>query len=316
MAGSDCSSATRSGANGASRLTYGSGARSGASETNPTCVPGPFRAGADIMSVSGERSTGAPPSAGSALRRDTVPRASLITTARASPIHPTIAGRRSKLSASGRTAPFTGETSSTRNVSAYVTGASETVTATQRPSGDHAGPPSAAGVATSDRVLPVATSTTDTSARTQSSPAGEGECEKAIAAPSGAESNAGPLIPAPTFPPTWTSCGVSTRSARGERQPAPVRRPGRGARRRLDPPGGLLAGGTDGIQVHGRPPLARLRFHERLGHFDRRPAPVRRHRHAPDALDRERQLRRPARDWGLHAGCEEENQGCGHQVAI
>src|SRR5881296_1132000 len=175
MAGSDCSSATRSGANGASRLTYGSGARSGASETNPTCVPGPFRAGADTMSVSGERSTAAPPSAGSALRRDTVPRASLITTARASPVQPTIAGRRSKLSASGRTAPFTGETSSTRNVSAYVTGASETVTATQRPSGDHAGPPSAAGVATSGRVLPVATSTTDTSARTQSSPAGEGD---------------------------------------------------------------------------------------------------------------------------------------------
>src|SRR2546425_1602199 len=120
MAGSDCSSATRSGANGASLLTYGSGARSGASETNPTCVPGPFRVGADTMSVSGERSTAAPPSAGSALRRDTVPRASLITTARASPVHPTIAGRRSKLSASGRTAPFTGETSSTRNVSAYV----------------------------------------------------------------------------------------------------------------------------------------------------------------------------------------------------
>src|SRR5438128_9326 len=190
MAGSDCSSATGSGANGASLLTYGSGARAGASETNPTCVPGPFRVGADTMSVSGERSTAAPPSAGSALRRDTVPRASLITTARASPVHPTIAGRRSKLSASGRTAPFTGETSTTRNVSAYVAGASETVTATQRPSGDHAAPPSAAGVATSGRVLPVATSTTDTSARTQSSPAGEGECEEAIAAPSGDQSRA------------------------------------------------------------------------------------------------------------------------------
>src|SRR3989442_3414775 len=211
MAGSDCSSATRSGANGASLLTYGSGARSGASETNPTCVPGPFRVGADTMSVSGERSTAAPPSAGSALRRDTVPQASLITTARASPVHPTIAGRRSKLSASGRTAPVTCETSSTRNVSAYVAGVSETVTATQRPSGDHAGPPSAAGVATSGRVLPVATSTTDTSARTQSSPAGEGECEKAIAEPSGDQSNAAPLIPAPTCPPTCTSCGVSSR---------------------------------------------------------------------------------------------------------
>src|SRR5438309_648447 len=213
MAGSDCSSATRSGANGARGLTYGSGAWSGASETNPTCVPVPFRAGADTMSVSGERSTAAPPSAGSALRRDTVPRASLITTARASPVQPTIAGRRSKLSASGRTAPLTGETSSARDVGAYVAGASETVTATQRPSGDHAGPPSAAGVATSGRVLPVATSTTDTSARTQSSPAGEGECEKAIAAPSGDQSNAGPLIPAPTCPPTCTSCAVRSRAA-------------------------------------------------------------------------------------------------------
>src|SRR2546430_2791708 len=213
MAGSDCSSATRMGANGTSRLTYGSGSRSGASETNPTCVPGPFRVGADTMSVSGERSTAAPPFAGSALRRDTVPRASLITTARASPVQPTIAGRRSKLSASGCTAPFTGETSSTRNGTPHVTGASETVTATQRPSGDHAGPPSAAGVATSDRVLLVATSTTDTSAPTQSSPAGEGECEKAIAAPSGAQSHAAPLIPAPTSPPTRASYGGSSRAA-------------------------------------------------------------------------------------------------------
>src|SRR2546426_468877 len=138
MAGSDCSAATCSGANGASRLTYGSG-----------------------------------------------------------------------------------EPSTTRNVSAYVAGASETVTATQRPSGDHAAPPSAAGVATSDRVLPVATSTTDTSARTQSSPDGEGECEKAIAAPSGDQSNAGPLIPAPTCPPTCTSCGVSSRAT----LPLPVASP-------------------------------------------------------------------------------------------
>src|SRR5256885_502295 len=190
MAVSDCSAATGIGVNGASRLRYGSGARSGASETNPTYVPVPFRPGADTMSVSGERSTATPPSAGSALRRETVPRASLITTARASPVHPTIAGRRSKLSASGWTAPFTGETSTTRNVSAYVAGASETVTAIQRPSGDHAGPPSAAGVATSGRVRPVATSTIDTSARTQSSPAGEGECEKAITAPSGDQSGA------------------------------------------------------------------------------------------------------------------------------
>ena len=65
------------------------------------------------------------------------------------------------------------------------------------------------------------------------------------------------------------------RPARGEREPAPVRRPGRGARRRLDPPGGLLPGAAHGIQVHGRPPLTRLRLHERLGHLDRRPAPVR-----------------------------------------
>src|SRR2546422_10670810 len=135
-----------------------------------------------------------------------------MTTARASPVQPTTAGRRSKLSASGGTGPFTGETSTTRNVSAYVAGASETVTAIERPSGDHAGPPSAAGVATSGRVLPVATSTTDTSARTQSSPDGEGECEKAIAAPSGDQSNAGPLIPAPVCPPTCTSCGVSSRA--------------------------------------------------------------------------------------------------------
>src|SRR5207249_4682210 len=146
-----------------SRLVYGSGPRSGASETNPTYVPVRFRAGADTMTVSGDRSTGALPSAGSALSRDTVPRASLMTTARASPVHPTIAGRRSRLSGSGRATPSAGDTSTTRKVRAYVAGASETVTATQRPSGDHATPPSAGGVAVSGRTVPVATSTTDTS---------------------------------------------------------------------------------------------------------------------------------------------------------
>src|SRR5439155_10783145 len=90
---------------------------------------------------------------------------------------------------------------------------SETVTAIQRPSGDHATPPSAADVAAKGRTRPVATSTTDTSECTQSSPDGEGECENAIAKPSGAQSNAGPPIPAPTCPPTCTSWGVSSRTA-------------------------------------------------------------------------------------------------------
>src|SRR5438876_316760 len=269
MAGSDCSSATRIAANGASRLTYGSGARSGASETNPTCVPGPFRAGADTMSVSGERSTAAPPSAGRALRRDTVPRASLMTTARASPVQPTSAGRRSKLSASGRTAPSTGETSTTRNVSAYLAGASETVAPIRRP-------PKLAQL---------------------SGHVGEPLRRRSV------ERHA-PHVPLP-------------RSVRGEGEPAPVRRPGRGARWRLDPSGRPRRRAIDGIYVHGRPPLTRLRVHHRLGHFDGRPAPVRRNRHAPHAFDRERQLRRPACNRGLHARCEEENQRGGqHEVAI
>src|SRR6059058_6661012 len=209
MAGRDCSAATRSGANGVSRLTYGSGARSGASATNPTYVPAGFRVGADTMSVSGDRSTAAPPPDGSALSRATVPRASLMTTARASRVQPTIAGRRSKLSASGRAVPSAGETRTTRKVRAYVGGVSETVTAIQRPSGDHATPPSAAGVAAKGRTRPVATSTTDTSARTQSSPDGDGEWEKAIAEPSGDQSNAAPLSPAPRCPPTSRCGGVS-----------------------------------------------------------------------------------------------------------
>ena len=213
MTGSDCTSATRNGANGVRPLKYGSGARSGASETNPTYVPVPFSAGADTIRVSGERSTGAPPSAGSTLSRDTVPRASLTTTPRESPVHPTIVGRWSKLSARGRVAPSAGETSTTRKVSAYVAGTSETVTATQRPSGDHATPPSAAGVAASGRTLRVATSTTDTSARTQSSASGDGEWEKAMAEPSGDQANAGPLSPAPTCPPTCTSGAVITCAA-------------------------------------------------------------------------------------------------------
>src|SRR5437667_330674 len=140
------------------------------------------------------------------LSRATVPRASLMTTARASRVQPTMAGRRSKLSASGRAVPSAGETRTTRKVRAYVGGVSETVTAIQRPSGDHATPPSAAGVAAKGRTRPVATSTTDTSARTQSSPDGDGEWEKAIAEPSGDHSNAAPLSPAPRCPPTCR-CG-------------------------------------------------------------------------------------------------------------
>ena len=98
------------------------------------------------------------------------------------------------------------------------------------------------------------------------------------------------------------------RSARGEREPAPVRRPGRGARRRLDPPGGLLAGATDGIHVHGRPPLTRLRLHERLGHLDRRPAPIRRDHHAPHTFDRERQLGRPPGHRALRPSRDEQHK--------
>src|SRR2546427_625839 len=55
-------------------------------------------------------------------------------------------------------------------------------------------------------------------APTKPPPAGEGECEKAIAAPPGAQSTAGPLTPAPTSPPTGTSCGVSS----GAPPPPPV----------------------------------------------------------------------------------------------
>ncbi len=122
------------------------------------------------------------------------------------------------------------------------------------------------------------------------------------------------------------------RPVRGEREPAPVRRPGGGARRGLDPSGRPLPRVTDGIHVHGGPPLTRLRLQQRLGHFNRRPTPVRRNRHAPHAFDRERQFRRPASDRGLraqrrklHVRCEKENQrggifarwgGCGHEVAI
>src|SRR2546429_6687364 len=141
MTGSDCTSATRDGANGVRPLTYGSGARSGASETKPTYVPVLFRAGADTIRVSGERSTGAPPSAGSTLSRDTVPRASLTTTPRESPVHPTIVGRWSKLSARGRVAPSAGETSTTRKVSAYAAGATQNVTTSHPACGVQRDPP-------------------------------------------------------------------------------------------------------------------------------------------------------------------------------
>src|SRR2546430_10336603 len=162
MTGSDCTSATRDGANGVRPLKYGSGARSGASETKPTAVPALFSAGADTIRVSGDRSTGAPPSAGSTLSRDTVPRASLTTTPRESPVHPTIVGRWSKLSARGRVDPSAGETSTTRKVSAYVAGDFETVAVAHRPSGEPATSPPAARVAVTRRTLPVATSSTGT----------------------------------------------------------------------------------------------------------------------------------------------------------
>src|SRR5256885_6094869 len=144
MTASDCTSATRNGANGLRPLKYGSGARSGASETNPTYVPVPFSAGADTIRVSGERSTGAPPSAGSTLSRDTVPRASLTTTPRESPVHPTIVGRWSKLSARGRFDPSAGETRTTRKGSADGGGAAETLTATPPARRGPAAPPSPA----------------------------------------------------------------------------------------------------------------------------------------------------------------------------
>src|SRR2546430_8498691 len=141
MTGSDCTSATRDGANGVRPLKYGSGARSGASETKPTYVPALFSAGADTIRVSGDRSTGAPPSAGSTLSRDTVPRASLTTTPRESPVHPTIVGRWSKLSARGRVDPSAGETSTTRKVRAYGAGAPETRPPSPRPAGGPPPPP-------------------------------------------------------------------------------------------------------------------------------------------------------------------------------
>src|SRR5256885_16578262 len=108
MTGSDCTSATRDGANGVRPLKYGSGARSGASETKPTYVPVLFSAGADTIRVAGERSTGAPPSAGSTLSRDSVPGASLTTPPRESPVHPTIVGRWSQPAARGGVAPAAG----------------------------------------------------------------------------------------------------------------------------------------------------------------------------------------------------------------
>src|SRR5207247_10406085 len=116
------------------------------------------------------------------------------------------AGPRAEPAANRRDVPLAGENGTTRKVRAEVRGVSETVTAIQRPSGDHATPPSAAGVAAKGRTRPVATSTTDTSARTQSSPDGDGEWEKAIAEPSGDQSNAAPLSPAPRCPPTCR-CG-------------------------------------------------------------------------------------------------------------